>query len=129
MAISKNCTITIKDDIANIDSPISIYQDDRGLSIYFEILDIGLREIDKQNLIISSSTTYSTVRLKSPNGELILSEDRYQIYDDKIKFVITQELTDELDEVGMYTMQIHLWDDMENRITIPPITFEVKALI
>ena len=37
-------------------------------------------------------------------------------------------MTDELEEIGSHKLQIHLYDDetKTNRVTIPPITFEIK---
>ena len=63
-----------------------------------------------------------------PNGEVI-GRDNIVISDDVMKFVIDHELTDDLDEVGTYKIQFHLYDGEDNRITIPPVEFEVKGLI
>ena len=63
-----------------------------------------------------------------PNGDVVGQKD-IVIADNVIKFTITHELTDELDEIGMYQVQFHLYDGEDNRITIPPVEFEVKGLI
>ena len=51
------------------------------------------------------------------------------ISDDVIKFTINHELTNDLDEVGIYKIQFHIYDSEDNRITIPPVSFEVKGLL
>ena len=38
-------------------------------------------------------------------------------------------MTDELQELGTYKVQLHLYDEEDNRITIPHITFVVNPLI
>ena len=63
-----------------------------------------------------------------PNGEVI-GRENIEVSDEVIKFTIDHELTDELDEIGVYKIQFHLYDGSDNRITIPPVEFEVKGLL
>ena len=70
----------------------------------------------------------ASVTILTPNGK-VLGRNNLEIIDDAVKFVIDKELTDDLDEVGIYKMQFHLYDGEDNRITIPPVEFEVKGLI
>ena len=58
-----------------------------------------------------------------------LSQSDIVISDDVIKFTINHELTNDLDEVGIYKVQFHIYDGDDNRITIPPVQFEVKELL
>ena len=63
-----------------------------------------------------------------PNNTII-GRSELEIVDDTLRFTIDKSLTDELDEIGMYKLQFHLYDGQDNRITIPPVEFEVKQLI
>ena len=70
-------------------------------------------------------------RLMKPSGSIIAVSNMSISGTNKIKFTIDQTMTDELTEVGTHALQISLYDDISktNRITMPPITFEVKQLL
>lgn len=63
-----------------------------------------------------------------PNGELI-GRGKTIIEDNIIIFRIDKDFTDNVDEIGIYKIQFHIYDTLDNRITIPPISFEVKELL
>ena len=129
MAISKNLEIKINNDTAEFNEKFYVYQNDRGIDLYIKIsvpkLQIGSRSI---SMLSELEEAKAGVTILTPNGR-VLGRQNLEIIDDAVKFVIDKELTDDLDEVGTYKMQFHLFDGNDNRITIPPVTFEVKALI
>lgn len=78
-------------------------------------------------ILFEVNNVYAATILK-PNGDIV-SRKKSVIADNTITFVIDKEFTDQVDEIGIYKIQFHLYDDNDNRITIPPIEFEVKELL
>lgn len=123
--IIKNVTITIKDDKASLNDKIILYQQDKGIQIYFTLN--GLTYNFPQGGLIG---VYVDGQLQKPNGTVV-SINNLAIVDNKIRFNIDASMTDELNEVGTHLLQIRLYDSSEkdNRISIPPIPFEVKETL
>lgn len=121
--ITKNVTIKITDDRAVLSEKIIIYQNDKGIDIYFTINGFNYK-FNKDNL---SGVTVDG-RLAKPSGEVITVNNMSISGTNKIKFTIDKTMTDELVEIGTHKLQISLYDDgtKTNRVTMPPITFEVK---
>ena len=129
MSISKDLEIKISGDKAAFTEKFYIYQNDRGI-------ELNIR-INTYKLLISNGAaslldgleggTCGVIILK-PNGQVV-GRSGLSITDGAIKFVIDHDLTNDLDDIGMYQVQFHLYDNEDNRITIPPVSFEVKDLI
>ena len=121
--ITKNVNIKITDDRAVLSEKIIMYQNDKGIDIYFTIS--GFNYIfNKDNL----TGVAVDGRLAKPSGEIITVKNMSISGTNKIKFTIDDTMTDELTEIGTHKLQISLYDDATktNRVTMPPITFEVK---
>lgn len=129
MAITKDLEIKINGDKANFTEKFYIYQNDRGIELNIKI-SMPKLQISKKNtsLLAELEGASGGAIILKPNGDVVGQKD-IVIADNVIKFTITHELTDELDEIGMYQIQFHLYDGEDNRITIPPVEFEVKGLI
>lgn len=129
MAISKNLEIKINNDQATLNEKFYIYQYDRGIDLYIKIniskLQIGGRSV---SMLSELEGARAGVTILKPNGTVIGKAD-LDVIGDSVKFTIDGTLTDELDEIGIYKIQFHLYDGSDNRITIPPVQFEVKSLI
>lgn len=129
MAITKNLEIKINGDTATFTEKFYIYQNDRGIDLNIKVT-IPKLQISKQNTSLLTELNGSSGRaiILKPNGEVI-GRDNIVITNDVIKFTVDHELTNEIDEVGIYKVQFHLYDNEDNRITIPPVSFEVKGLL
>ena len=129
MALTKDLEIKINGDKANFTEKFYIYQNDRGIELNIKI-SMPKLQISKKNtsLLAELEGASGGAIILKPNGDVVGQKD-IVIADNVIKFTITHELTDELDEIGMYQVQFHLYDGEDNRITIPPVEFEVKGLI
>ena len=129
MAISKDLEIKINQDKAAFSEKFYIYQNDRGIDLNIKVtmpkLQIGSKSI---SLLSELNGAFCKVIILKPNQEVI-GRDNIFISNDVIKFTIDHSLTDELDEIGVYKIQFHLYDNEDNRITIPPVEFEVKELL
>ena len=129
MAITKNLEIKINGDTATFTEKFYIYQNDRGIDLNIKVT-IPKLQISKQNTSLLTELNGSSGRaiILKPNGEVI-GRDNIVVTNDVIKFTVDHELTNEINEVGIYKVQFHLYDNEDNRITIPPVSFEVKGLL
>ena len=128
MAITKDLEIKINGDQAAFTEKFYIYQNDRGIELNIKV-SIPKLQVKRNVSLLSDleGATCGAIILK-PNGDII-SQGDIVISDDVIKFTINHELTNDLDEVGIYKIQFHIYDSEDNRITIPPVSFEVKGLL
>lgn len=129
MAISKDLEIKISGDQAAFSEKFYIYQNDRGIELNIKVsmpkLQIGRRNT---SLLAELENASGGAIILKPNGDIVF-QNNITVSDDLIKFTIDKELTDDLDEIGIYHVQFHLYDGEDNRITIPPVAFEVKGLL
>ena len=124
MSITRDVTLTVNGSRSTLDSNIYMYMNDGGITLNIKILNLAY--------IINSLT--SPVRIASatvlkPNGNGSFTVTNLKVDGDKVIFDIESNMTDEINEVGIYRVQIHLYDDAENRVTIPPFKFYVKPVI
>lgn len=129
MAITKDLEIKINNDQASFTEKFYLYQHDRGIELNIK-LSLSKMQIGRKNtsLMTESSPVTCGATILKPNGVAIV-RNNLSMLDNIVKFVIDKELTDDFDEIGIYSVQFHLYDEEDNRITIPPVTFEVKSLI
>ena len=125
MFFSKNLTISVRNTAAQLSEPLYVYEKDRNLIVYFKIMDHKYK-FDKNptNVLASMDDIMSAyVIIVDPNG-YELTHQNGEVIDDEIKFVITDELIDEITEIGTYQLQFHIKCE-HSEFTIPPISFEV----
>lgn len=114
-------TVTVGNQESTIDNPVILYRGDKEVEVEFTILGSRFTFTDKGNVISSSNAANGQLVILTPYGGRIFSKKSACI-DGKVNFVITKDMTDELREVGFYSIQIRLYDeDFVSRITIPPI--------
>lgn len=128
--IKKELTITIDGRNATLSESLYIYQRDRNIDIYLTIVDCKFKFNEYAGNILTESTAkYALIRVLKPNGAKFIS-DKFTITDNQVVFQITPDFSDQVEEIGVYKLQISLYDGNENenlqgRITIPPIEFSV----
>lgn len=114
-------TVSVSSFTSTINSPIVLYKGDKGIEIVFEINN-KFKFVDSLNLIETSNAAYGQLVIRNTNDISIISEIK-ECIDGKVTLVITESMTDEIQELGAYNFQIRLYDDtMESRITLPPVT-------
>ena len=137
MAISRDITITVNNNTAKTNKTIYLYLGDGGLILNitvaesnFNVGDFNFTPKNIKNLALSSNSIYASVCIEKPNGDKINSI-KYPIIDGMFSFEFTKDIIDEMDEVGKYQLQVHMYDSDNlnaNRITIPPVALlEVLA--
>ena len=129
MSIIKNLEVKIKNGEAKLNEEVYVYQRDRGVELKIKLNMIEINSISSERLtLFEVNTMYAGATILKPNGDII-GRRKTIVKDNTITFTIDKEFTDEVDETGVYKIQFHLYDDDDNRITIPPIQFEVKELL
>lgn len=127
MALTRDITIKVQNDVATLDGNLYVFEDDHGVTINFLIKEYKYKyDKDPENILNSNPEdvliAYTTVvnplgyEIDHWNGEVI---------GEVVRFRITKSMTDELTEIGIYQLQIHILCE-HSEISIPPISFEVK---
>lgn len=123
--ISRDCIITVNDNKSTIDSNIYLYKYDKNIQLSFTIVNSKYMydNDDSNNLIKSMEAAYAQVKF-SKDGSLgiEIEFDVQPTRDGAVLLTITKELTDEDTELGIYTIQIRLFDSNKNSVvTLPPV--------
>ena len=74
--------------------------------------------------LTESTAKYATLRVLKPDNTKFISE-KFEIIDKQIIFSITDDFSDQVEEIGIYKLQISLYDTKQGKVTIPPIEFTV----
>lgn len=114
--------VSIKNDIATIDSPIILFRGDREVEIMFTIVDSKFKfESNKGNVIDKTQAAFGQLAVALPDGTDLFTEI-VETQNGVVVFSITGEMIDEIHEVGFYSFHIRLYnDDKTSRITLPPV--------
>lgn len=142
--IKKHINLTVDGDKSYIDQPIFLFQNDKNIDLIFTIKNLKfdfVRNIQKEeDLIESIGATYFRVKVLKPDKDDVDKEyttDLFKIKDNKIifniddTFIFDKKDEDgnlpslENDKIGIYKLQIQLYDEANGRITIPEIEFVV----
>lgn len=127
MPLSRNVTVKIIKNKARLDSKLYFYEKDYGVTINFLIQEYQFRYDKNPTGMLSSindDVLYAYTTIVNPMG-MELTRQNGVIVDNVIQFVLTDDLTDELNEIGIYKLQFHIKCE-HSEISIPPIEFEIK---
>ena len=120
-------TITVRKGESRIDEPIVVYRGDYELEVRFTILNSRFKFMSGTNLIESEKASYGQLAILTPYGGNIFS-DVVRCNDGSVTFVLTAEMLNQIEEVGLYSFQIRLMDyNKESRVSIPPIEFGIEV--
>ena len=107
--------VTVSKGISLIDDQIILFKGDRNVEIQFNIKNNPFKSKDAAN------ASYAQLIIDREAGPLF--SEVAQVSGNRITFIVTGEMIDELDEVGTYDFQIRLFDqEQESRVTLPPVT-------
>ena len=119
--------ITVHKGVSRMDDPIVIYRGDYKVILRFTIVDSKFKFMSKTNVIESEKANYGQLAILSPYGGNIFSPV-VRCNEGSVTFEMTQEMLDQIEEVGLYSFQIRLFDERrESRVTIPPIEFGIQV--
>ena len=120
-------TITVRKGESRIDEPIVVYRGDYELEVRFTILNSRFKFTSGTNMIESEKASYGQLAILTPYGGNIFS-DIVRCNDGSVTFVLTTDMLNQIEEVGLYSFQIRLMDYMkESRVSIPPIEFGIEV--
>lgn len=124
MAIKREVILTINGSKSSVDSKIFVYRNDRGIDLH-----INIQNFQYVIETLSTPVRVASARVLKPDKLNYFDVDTLDVIGNDIIFTITGDMTDELAEIGTYSVQIHLYDELGNRVTIPPFDFYVRTLI
>ena len=117
--------IKVKRGASSINEPIILYRGDREVEIRFALKEEAPfrfnREVDS-NIIENSEAAYGQLVIKTPNDLPAIFSEITPTNEGRIVFKITEEMIDEIAEVGNYSFQIRLFDEnISSRVTLPEV--------
>ena len=119
--------ITVRKGESAIDEPIVVYRGDYELEIRFTITNSKLKYSNAQNLIEVEKASYGQLAILTPYGGNIFSNIS-KCSDGTVTFILTRDMLNQIEEVGLYSFQIRLFDiNKESRVSIPPIEFGIEV--
>ena len=119
--------ITVRKGKSSIDEPVILYRGDYEVSITFTIMESKFRFKSGVNLVDSEKASHGQLAILAPYGGNVFSEV-VKCEDGTVTFTLTKEMIDQLEEVGLYSFQIRLFDYYrESRVSIPPVEFGIEV--
>ena len=119
--------ITVRKGESAIDEPIVVYRGDYELEIRFTITNSKLKYSSTKNLIEVEKASYGQLAILTPYGGNIFSNIS-KCSDGTVTFTLTKEMLNQIEEVGLYSFQIRLFDiNKESRVSIPPIEYGIEV--
>lgn len=119
--------ITVRNDKSSINEPVILYRGDYEVSIKFTIMESKFRFKSGVNLVNSEKASHGQLAILAPYGGNVFSEI-VKCEDGTVTFTLTKEMIDQLEEVGLYSFQIRLFDYYrESRVSIPPVEFGIEV--
>lgn len=119
--------ITIRNGKSSINEPVILYRGDFEVSIKFTIMESKFRFKSGVNLVDSEKASFGQLAILAPYGGNVFSEV-VKCEDGTVTFTLTKEMIDQLEEVGLYSFQIRLFDYYrESRVSIPPVEFGIEV--
>ena len=129
MSIIRDLEIKISNGEAKLSEDVYVYQRDRGVELKLKLNMIEVNSnSNERSILFEVNNVFAAATILKPNGDVI-SRRKTIVANNTITFTIDEEFTDQVDEIGIYKIQFHLYDDYDSRITLPPIQFEVKELL
>jgi lysophospholipase L1-like esterase len=119
--------ITVHKGKSTINEPVILYRGDYEVSIKFTIMESKFRFKSGVNLVDSEKASHGQLAILAPYGGNVFSEI-VKCEDGTVTFTLTKEMIDQLEEVGLYSFQIRLFDYYrESRVSIPPVEFGIEV--
>ena len=122
--ISRNFDLVLRGNDARLREKIYVYRGDYGIDLKFNILDSLDYYLSERNDLEGTAVT---ILFTNPSGDSMYTTES-TIREGFVTFRITEDMTDDFEEVGEYTLQIRLIGP-DYRVTIPAFKFNVSPII
>lgn len=123
--LERELNVVIKGNVAAANKTTYLYRGDKDIQLNISITDTDLKfKNGVGNVLALEEGGFCKVIIRKPSGELV-KRDRVPIENGVMKFLIDEQLCDDLDEVGEHEMQIRLYtqdNDDSPRWTMPPFS-------
>lgn len=140
MALNRYVDVLInnKDCKATLKEPLYIFEHDKNAHIYFRLIDHRYQfkmtptTEEDWNIIYNLNGADAWITIVKPDGsELEQGKEGSKVNNvilrgEYVRFNVSPDLTDEMAEIGIYQLQIHITDKEGGEVTVPFFTFEVK---
>ena len=93
--------ITIKKRSSKIDSPIVLYRGDKNIEVRFSI--------NNNPFTNTSQNIYGQLIMHLPNTDITLFSNVNAFINDIVKFILPEDIMDDIVEVGTYDLQLRLF--------------------
>lgn len=110
--------LTVKRQNASLSEPIYLYKGDGDITLILDLINIS-KNFTRKN-IINDEIVRGTICIYKPDGILAFAS-KAEIIEKQIHTVLNKEMMDENVEIGEHTLQIHLYDADDNRLTLPEV--------
>lgn len=122
--ISRNFDLVLRGNDARLREKIYVYRGDYGIDLKFNILDSLDYYLSERNDLEGTAVT---ILFTNPSGDSMYTTES-TIREGFVTFRITEDMTDDFEEIGEYTLQIRLIGP-DYRVTIPAFKFNVSPII
>lgn len=140
MALNRYVDVLInnKDCKATLKEPLTVFEKDKNAHIYFRLIDHRYQfkmtptTEEDWNIIYNLNGADAWITIVKPDGsELEQGKEGNTVNNvilrgEYVRFIVSPDLTDEMSEIGIYQLQIHITDKEGGEVTIPSFSFEVK---
>lgn len=129
--ICRPLTLTVNGKTAKLDAPVYLYRGDGAIQFLVEIKELRYKfgTLLTSTNLISENVSYADVTCLKPDGEECFTIPNCLKVQNQIEIIMRPQFMNEINEVGIFLFQIHLYDKQNRRITLPPFEFEVLDVI
>ena len=124
-------TIIVQKGVSSINDTIILYRGDKEVEIRFTLKEEAPFRFNREvgsNIIENSEAAYGQLVIKAPNNLPAIFSEIAPTNKGRIVFKITEEMIDEIAEVGNYSFQIRLFDEnISSRITLPEVNNGIEV--
>ena len=116
-------TLTVSKNTASLNEPLYMFRGDGDILIILDLIQtIGNMKFGKVSStnVITDGLIYGTVCIYKPSGELAFVT-KGEIVENQMQVTLLKDVMDEVIEIGEHKLQIHLFDEDENRLTLPAV--------
>ena len=113
--LSTERIILVREYTSKINAPIVLYMGDKNIKVKFHI---------KNNpFIADSSIKYGQLIIRLPKTGIIIFSTINKFDEEAVSFILPEDMMDEIIEVGLYTIQLRLYNEDKSSIaTLPEVT-------
>lgn len=127
--IKREIDVVVTDKSITLKTPIILYKGDGVINLEFHIQDGRYKYTTRSATIFRNALKYNATILQPNRVDYIQTEKNNVIGGEKINIQITKEMISRLESVGFFKMQIHFYDEEDNRVSLPPFTIEIRGCI